>query len=95
MGSASFISECPNTKYLFVPNTVTNVNQLDDDLLRGSGVEYLVFTKSVGFGELEKKVKSTSCLGLQANCTIEDSSGTTYKYDVSSNTLTKSGRFNV
>jgi hypothetical protein len=95
MGSASFISECPNTKYLFIPSTVTNVNQLDDDLLQGSGVEYLVFTKSIGFSTLEKKIKSTCCLGLQANCTIEDSSGTTYKYDVSENTLTKSGRFNI
>ena len=95
MGSASFISECPNTKYLFIPNTVTNVNQLDDDLLHGSGVEYLVFTKSIGFSALEKKIRDTSCLGLCANCTIEDSAGTTYRYDVSANTLTKSGKFNI
>jgi hypothetical protein len=54
-----------------------------------------VFTSDVGFSAIEERVKSTNCFGLSKNCTIETSDGSQYSYNVTSNTLVSSGKFDI
>jgi hypothetical protein len=62
--SSQFISNCPNLKYLFIPNNITDINQLDENLLNGAKVNYLVFTGISNIDSIQDRLNNTNCLGL-------------------------------
>lgn len=93
--SSQFISNCPNVKYLFFPNTITDINQLDENLLNGSNINYLVFTGISNIDSIQNRLNNTNCLGLSQNCTIETSNGEMYSYAVASGSITSLGTFDI
>lgn len=54
-----------------------------------------MFTSDIGFSAIESRIKNTNCFGLSKNCTIETSDGAQYSYNVTSNTLVPSGKFDI
>lgn len=89
------MENCPNVKYFFIPDTVSSPSQLPDNLLFGTDISYVVFTSYIDKTELETRIKNTNCFGLSKNCSVELADGTICLYNVTTNSLSDGGKFDI